>query len=283
MTILLEEDNDIHCYRWYKLEYSEECILLEGREDEDGNYKEGEYEDIVEFMQQTAPHIRWRAARNEDYRAGDEWFDGDSFFMYVPDDQYTEAGYILDRYLKGDDLTNYSYKDRYPEIYVLINGEKQIKPEIEQFYELLCEYEELLQRANEYSIKDFFINVVSLLPRIYSAAYKLPATAGPGDITHSYHNIIFDIDFGNYDEFLYLESSYRREIIEGHSIFVMLNEIYNDIEPGLEMFREDNQDDVATAVGDWHSVFFIEHGWGKDILNVVSAIHCALADIYKKE
>lgn len=298
MTIEYTSDEDDSMYIWKKLEGSEDYNLKEYgliERNDDGEYDEGSFEECVAYLQKVTPHIAWRATDD-----GMEWDSGVGNIkgkqwrvMCVPRQQYPEAEYILDRYLKGDDLTDYSNKDKYPDIYVLINGEKQIKPEIEHFFESLSKYSDLLANPGKYKLKELFEELVIILSKIYSLAYELAEVDNAIDFSYlgDFGSIgTVNLDLGIYDTFFYLEDPFKRDVQDG-LLSDMIISIYENLEQWLLAFYENDLfnenwmavDVIAAAINDCRNGFLCTHNWGDNILVVISTIRCALRDMEEKE
>lgn len=279
MYMDLDDDEERDFFSWENIEHSEDYILLEERgcNYEQDDYEKGEYADIVRYLQRVSPSIRWRTT-----------FDGtDSYgarpsqwrVICVPDDQFSEAQYIFDRFLNGDDLENYCYTDRYSEIYdKLPNRQSKLKDHIITLHALLLEYEETLFKT-ELDLASFFQKLDAILPQIYFYANLLPhVSAAPNLGYQGTMSLDRDLTLSRYDEFFYIPDPYKREM-ETFLLSDLLVSIYDDIEQGLRALSTDQPELTAAAVNDWKCGFSTEHGWGRDILISLSAIHQAKSKI----
>jgi hypothetical protein len=279
----LEEDEERDFFRWENIEGSEDYIILEERgcKYEEDDYETGEYSKIIKSLQEISPSIRWRVTFNGTDRYGarpSQWR-----VICVPEDQFTEAQYIFDRFLNGDDLSNYCYTDKYPEIYdKLPNKQSKLKENIISLHLLLSEFEETLFDKNRHNSSTLFNDLVSVLPQIYFYANSLPYISDAHDLGYQGsmsfdRNLILD----QYDEFFYVPDPYNKSI-EASLLSGLLLSIYEEIEQGLIAFSTNNPDLISAAVNDWRVGFSIEHGWGRDILIALSAIHQAKRKIRNK-
>ena len=283
MYMDLEEDEERDFVRWENIEGSEDYILLEERgcNYEEDDYETGEYAKIIRYLQKVSPSIRWRTTFDGTDRKGarpSQWR-----VICVPDDQFIDAEYIFNRFLTGNDLSNYCYTDKYSEIYdKLPNKQSKLKDNIIRLHLLLSEFEETLFRKNKHNLSTLFEDLASILPQIYFYANSLPYISEAPDLGYQ-GTMSFDRNFilDPYHEFFCVPDPYNRDI-ETSLLSDLLLSIYEDIEQGLIAFSTNNSDLISAAVNDWRFGFSIEHGWGRDILIALSAIHQARRKIKNK-
>ena len=282
MVIDLETDENKFNFRWVNIEGSEDYKILEmrGFNKEEDHYETGEYAKIIRYLQLIAPHIQWRYT-----------FDGtDSYGAWpsqwrvicVPVDHFTEAQFVFDRFLNNDNLENYSYTDRYPEIYDrLPNEQPKLNDDIVVLYELLQQYEETLF-SKELSLFEFFDKLSKILPQIYYYTNLLPFVSEAPDLQHQGTMFLKrNLDLSPYDEFSNIPDPFQMEV-ETFLLSDLLLSIYEDIKQGLIAFSTNQPDLIGSAVNDWAIGFSIEHGWGRDILIALFAIHQAKYRIENK-
>jgi len=274
MFMDLEEDEERYFFTWENIEGSEDYILLEERgcDYEEDDYETGEYAEIIKYIQKVSPGIRWRTTFNGSDRYGaqpSQWR-----VICVPEDQFTEAQYIFNRFLDGDDLSNCCYANKYSEIYdFLPNKQFKLKDNIKKLHLLFLEFEKILFGENKEAINTLFEDLTSILPQIYFYANSLPLISEAPDLGYqgtisNNTNIVLD----PYDDFFYVPNPHNRDI-EKSLLSDLLLSIFEDIEQGLIAFSTETPDYVAAAVEDWRIGFSIEHGWGRDILLILPVIH----------
>ncbi|MFC1798366.1 DUF5063 domain-containing protein [Thermodesulfobacteriota bacterium] len=294
MVIDIEEDDDYQSIPWANIPDSEEYNFADKDEEYvDGIHYMEIYEGIVSELQDIAPHIRWRVTY-DGTDSGSIYFGGKRQTQWrvicVPESQYDEAVNIFERYLKEDDLSNYSDKDKYPSLFVPIDGEKQLHPDIEKFSNLANDFIELIDstQEQEYELKQLLVMFATLMPQIYAAAYKLP-------------DVFKDIDgekqsyyFGFFENRLKSNQSYEPLYIEGfekldedlfregrpRSLASQFCTIADDFLIGLETLQDETPDDIAAVVYFWRSGFYgSKYGWGIELLDALKKIHIAIGNM----
>jgi len=292
----LDNDEERDFYRWEHIEGSEDYIFLEerGHNYQEDDYETGEYSKVVTYLQKISPHIRWRVT----------WDGTDSYgahpsqwrIICVPGSQLFEAQYIFDRLLKGEDLSSYSYTDRYPEIYYRDhNNEPALDKEISELYSLLSDFEDCLfnwrkkaeqptqtslfdrmqleEKNGEKDVMAFFEKLSDILPQIYFHAKSLPYILGTPDLpdqgTMGFER---NISLSEYDEFSFFPDPYKKQS-ETLLLSELLLRIYEDVEQGLIAFSTQDPDSIAGAVTDWRIGFSIQNGWGREVLMALYVIN----------
>ncbi|RLB40409.1 MAG: hypothetical protein DRH12_10105 [Deltaproteobacteria bacterium] len=283
LSFELEADEERHCYRWEIIEGSEDYNVLEsmGYDPDEENEHTYEYAKAIEYLQEVAPHIKWRITYDGTDSAGaspSQWR-----VICVPEHQIVEAQYIFDRFLNGDDLTNYSYTDRYPEIYErLTNGESKIKDDILQLFKALEDFQDTLYMAQDMDLQSFLENICIILPRIYIHASLLPYVREAFDLVdQGTVSLNKDIQLDKYNEFLFVHDPYKDETGE-YWLSELLIDIYEEIEGSLLAFQTNNPDEIAAAVNHLRSSFAGEYGWGTDILKALYVAHVARTKLLKQ-
>ena len=215
MVIEFEHDEDRFLYRWENVWGSEDYELVEDDDEEEesrnGDYEIDRFSDIVRELQDIAPHIRWRityAGIDFDNGSGKRWR-----VMCVLESQETEAEYILERYKAREDLSNYSYKDRYPDLYVTVSGEKELHPDVETFVRILEKVVNLKYPSNRIDTVSLLLGLRELLPQLYHAGTRLPRVSNAGDYCGN-RNESFDFDFGRHEWFFCVDDPYGNKPTE---------------------------------------------------------------------
>jgi hypothetical protein len=281
MYMDLEQDRESYLFVWENIEGSEDYNVLEKRgcDYEEDDYETGEYAKAIRYLQKVSPNIRWRTTLDGTDSHGarpSQWR-----VICVPEDQYTEAQCIFYRFLAGDDLSNYCYTDKYPEIYdKLPNKQSKLKDNISKLYLLLLEFEESLFKKNKDDPRTLPEDMVLILPQIYYFANSLPHVSeapylGPQGKMSFDDNVSLD----PYDDFFCVPDPYERDI-DTYLLSGLLLQIYEEIEDGLSAFYTNEPDLIAAAVYDWRYSF--PCGWGRDILKALPAIHEAKMKIKTK-
>lgn len=106
-TLYVEDDDYGFRLSWSDIEGSEDYIILPERVSNyrDDDPKTGEYAKTIRYLQKVAPNILWRYKQDgidSDGADPSTWR-----VICVPWDQIDEAQYVFDRYLDGDDLSDY--------------------------------------------------------------------------------------------------------------------------------------------------------------------------------
>jgi hypothetical protein len=274
----LEEDEERSYFKWKNIQGSEDYVLLKERgenyeEDDDEMY---EHDKIIRHLQEVSPEILWRTT----YDGTDSYGARPSQWrvICVPDSQWSEAQNIFDRFLKGDDLSNYCYTDKYPEIYdKLPNKQSKLKDNVVKLYKLLLEYEQALM-GGKLNLNSLFETLDSILPQIYFYANSLPYVSEARDLVECYVTTSagINISLEPYDEFFCVPNPYS-EKVETFLLSDLLSSIYESIGQGLIAFtisanEKAESDLTAAAINDW-SFGFSE--WGRDILTALPVIHQA--------
>ncbi len=289
MCIYLDLDEDSYCFTWEKVEHSEDyCAASElgycsEEEEEDEEYDtcraanddddDDWYEDMVRYLQQISPHIRWRITVN----GSDEYGASPSLWriICVPEDQFQEAEYVFDRFLEGDNLDDYSYTDRFPEIYKKVPGEpSKLRNETARLYELLLQYETLMLCADEIDAESFFKTLNAVLPQIYHLGQLLPhVLKGSYNETCYCYKHFHSENILPYEKFFCIKDPFSRDKeVESVLLSEILQGIYQEVQPGLEAFSEGHPELIAATVNSWRISFSIGIGVSRDILTALLAI-----------
>ena len=212
MVIELEHDEERFDYPWSIVTEGEIFPFIEDDEElENDDFDIDTYPKDVKELQHIAPHIRWRIGYVIGPYGAQDASMGSA--IWVPDSQYNEAEYILKRCEDGDDLTNYSYKDKYPDLYVNIKGEKKLHPDVENFVKLSKEYASLMDTSGHVGIKELLVTLRELLPQLYHAGTRLPKIPNAADYYEN-RNDSFDFDFRQHDWFFCVDNPYGKEPAE---------------------------------------------------------------------
>lgn len=257
---------------WADIDDSESFLLTEKFEDAPNCVDP--YAALVEKLHNIAPHISWRIRHD----GTDEDVVSLSFWrvICVPVEQHEEATEIFERFMNGEDLTDYSDKDRYPAIYEKVGGERKLKSELQEFYDLLVKYEYLITSPFNGDLESLLNELSALLSRLYHLGTMLPDTSCSDAVDNG--NIVFydyRLHLPQLDEIFYLWDSYEQDV-KKTSLSAKLNSILKDVTEGLIAIATGETDKVAAAFVDWRIGFRMEHGWGKDLLICLFTIHCAI-------
>ena len=299
MCIELEDDDKRFLFTWENIEDSEERILLDkmGFNYEDDDCATKEYEKIIKYLQGISPRIRWRVTNDGTDRCG-----GHSWAVFcVPHSQLSEAQNVFNRFLDGDNLENYCYTDRYPEIFAkLPNRQSKLKDNIVKIIESMLEYGDVLCGfdSGKINLADFFDKLLKILPQIYFYASSIPPIQS--DFSENPDIYLYSDGVAEYDKIynhpqlnkpFYIISPYGGspnspdpEGLKKIKLVDLLMSIceyissgkgcFYEKEPALMIFSDTDKDksnEVVVALEHWSACFSYEGG-GSDILFCLVAI-----------
>lgn len=125
-----------------------------------------EVESIIKDLQRLAPNIRWRTSwHDHDY--------GEYEVIEVPLSKISEAEYIVKKYEEGYDFSQYSYKNRFPNTFVEVSGEKVINPTIIAYYNVAKEFVSVVEDFQEIGLCNFVERMLMILPKLYLTGLNL--------------------------------------------------------------------------------------------------------------
>jgi hypothetical protein len=275
-----EYEYERRSWDWSLIENSEQYLFLKDIEnndvDQDDEDQEDESEDadydiryskLLDDLPRLAPHIKWRLSLDGTDSPGaypSQWG-----VIYVPDHQSIEAQYIFDRYIGGDNLTNYSYLDRFPAVY----QKGRLSPQIENFIEIV---RDLADKHDKLRAKDLLRYLQGLLPRLYLAGIDLLdplSNVHDTSILNHIDNLTESLStsgIGEVDELLYKIDDELPGTLE---------DVLGDLLSGLDLYDSETFDEQVAAVYHWW-LGFKGTGWGLDLLRCLQLVHTGL---YKLE
>lgn len=234
----------------------------------------------IEYLEEVASHIDWRIQADGDDNSGIQWD-----CVVVPNDQLNEAEEIMNRYLDGDDLSNYSPMDQFPEIYMSTDRGRIIHPDIQKFYSLCENLGDMILEGDE-NLLNKLESLLDILPQIYLLGNKLPYISRWFSGDKEYHS---ERDFYEYEDFLELGENNRfvyinppfvgGKIEEGYLSEMVASIYFDSFAPAVDDFHSDNLIDVAHAVNNWHLKF--KFSTAADIITVLPIINAILNEIKK--
>lgn len=269
----VETDTDYQNISWENIPASADYELLQSAMEKRG--RKYTFAGVVKFLQRVSPHIRWHTTEDGD--------DGPTSGYHrwpvicVPNFQIREAERIFDRFCSGDDLSNYSYTDIYPEIYDKLRRHKsKPKDNVVKVRSLLKEYECIIFN-HDLDLVPFLDSLSALLPQLYFYGNSLPHVMNApsyGLGMESGDDCELSDKLSTYDEIYSIPDPYSG-IIQTFLLSNILESIYDDVEQGLNIFSVDDPDSVAAAVSAWAWTFSREDGWGRNILIALLAVRQA--------
>lgn len=220
---------------------------------------------IFEDLNRIAPHINWQIGwRDHDL--------GPYSVLEVPNDNYDEAENIIERYEAGEDLTTYSYKDKYPNTFINCNGVRKINPCIINFYELAKEFVWMVDDFYNIELEDFINRIIPVLLKLYIAGRELRYDIfdfNPYQEEFSYE----ELDFGKYNIFFDIEYVYREKVVEEYKIKNIIDSIVDDIKSGVFKFKNAKPNVLAQIANEWGRAFRGTYGFGRGIIKLIKALH----------
>lgn len=216
---------------------------------------------IFENLNRIAPHINWQIGwRDHDL--------GSYSVLEVPSDNYDEAENIIERYEAGEDLSNYSYKDKYPNTFINCNGVRKVNPCINNFYDLANEFVCMVDDFYNIELYDFVNRMIILLLKLYMAGRELKYDYCEGNI---YNDQLFykELNFGKYDTFFDVEYVYGEKVVEEYKLKDILDSILDDIKSGVLNFKKARPDELAQIACNWGITFKSPCRVGRDIIKAI--------------
>jgi hypothetical protein len=248
-----------------------------------------ELEDLFCELERIVPHIKWRISVAE--------YDGAEITTYkyleVPDYQYEEAEEIIERMENGEDLENYSPLDKFPGLFIDMNGEKIINPTVTRFQKLISEFGDFIDKPEAENLASALKKFVGILSNIYASAFELPDFRMEVDAdSSSYHGFIFEDYIGYKTDFQRQEEITDNCIEHIYQISDNLNEIYSDLKadhgswyiyvpPPNGYYQEYTTEGLAQAVCHWRDSFFWEYeqSLGSLIIETLDLIRKIIGDL----
>lgn len=278
MILDLEDDERRHMWLWEHIQNSEDVTVLasRGHDYQTDNYKTGQFAQIVKHLQRVAPDILWRitfTGSDEDGVDPSQWR-----VICVPEGQYTEAQEVFDRFLDGENLDDYCYTDKYPEIYEKLPGkESRLNDMIVVMRKSMVDYIDILDTETE--LPQFVEKMALTLPQMYLSASKLPYLAQAGEEVKERHVGRQKLcALSTNDPFLRAYDPFTND--PGNvNLLELLASIRSDIEQEVIALTFDDPDEIAAAVSSLRRTFLEKHGWGYDLLQALFEIHIAKARV----
>jgi hypothetical protein len=251
-------------YLFWKDIYDE----AEEQEDEEGEIT---YDELLCDLPRLAPHIDWRLSwdgTDEPDAIHTDWK-----VICVPDDQFVEAQYVFNRYIQGDDLTCYNYRDRYPAVYNGNNLATGVAIFVQVARELTSTYTKLKG-------KQLLQYLQEMLPRVYLAGRDL---SDPLSGIYDDDELLEDLK-----KFRSSLTAYGAE--EPDEGLYEINEelpdtivsIMGPLLEGLELVGTGKPDKAVAAVHDWW-FGFKGTGWALTLLECLQMVHTALGELEKSK
>jgi hypothetical protein len=220
-----------------------------------------EVESIIQDLQRLAPHIRWRTSSHDhEY--------GEYEVIEVPLSKISEAEYIVKKYEEGYDFSQYSYKNRFPNTFVEVSGEKVINPTIVAYYNVAKEFVSAVEDFQEIGLYNFVERMLMILPKLYLAGLNLQSDDYGFD-PFQYQVSCKGLDFGSYDIFTDTENVFMNENVDKYSMSEIVESLMADYAERVSEYRDADEEAVAANALNWF-VNFSSHG-GKDIIRLLKA------------
>ncbi|MDW7774359.1 MAG: hypothetical protein SCH71_15845 [Desulfobulbaceae bacterium] len=223
-----------YIYPWVNLEVDVwafyEDVICDGKmAEDDGTYfnRSGDQElDLLEkvtsYLQENFPNTTWRI-RYDVLKL--------KYQLIVPEPEAIEAEYILSLIENNGDLANYTYEDRYPGLFVKVNGKKDIHPDVKKYYKLLAQYQEIFERSGA-NIRYTLIESSKILSLLYFYSYSIE------NISKLWSNELdyLDIKYSSY------EGGISKETVESFYDLMTRNEfdvifLYNTFRYNMEVLK----------------------------------------------
>jgi hypothetical protein len=196
----------------------------------------------------------------------------------VPESQLGEAQTVFDRFLKRDNLDNYCYTDKYPEIYdKLSEHQSQLKPDIERLRELLEDFDHTF--TYEGDLSRFVNRMTVVLAELYVYGGRLPHVVDARDGQSESGTLGRDQPFALPPDGPFKVYDPSSANTGERSLIDLLLSIRESTEESMLALSSDKPDAIATAVNDLRFDYWWGDGWGRDLLLALLELHHARAEM----